>query len=166
MPLNHPSSEKTSPWGPLLWAIFLGASYSAPFASGYLARWLDTDNAQRVVLWSAALVVALPFLVAVYRKLESLALLLAEVSVQPAKAGRFTRAIRSAISGLIPIVAMFGVFLLVAALSGGILPPFGLMVGVLLCAALLLTVLWRWCVKIHATMQIALRETFEEPRDH
>lgn len=150
----------------LVAAIFLGASYAAPFASGYLARWLDTDNAQRVVLWSAALVVALPFLVAVYRKLESLALLLAEVSVQPAKAGRFTRAIRSAISGLIPIVAMFGVFLLVAALSGGILPPFGLMVGVLVCVALLLTVLWRWCVKIHATMQIALRETFEEPRDH
>ncbi|SAK44568.1 sodium/hydrogen exchanger [Caballeronia catudaia] len=150
----------------LVAAIFLGASYAAPFASGYLARWLDTDNARRVVLWSAALVVALPFLVAVYRKLESLALLLAEVSVQPAKAGRFTRAIRLGVSGLIPIVAMFGVFLLVAALSGGILPPFGLMVGVLLCAALLLTVLWRWCVKIHATMQIALRETFEEPRDH
>lgn len=74
-------------------------------------------------------------------------------------------------SGLIPIVAMFGVFLLVAALSGGILPPFGLMVAVLLCAALLLTVLWRWCVKIHATLQISLRETFddtrlEEPPDH
>ncbi|CCD39199.1 Kef-type K+ transport system, predicted NAD-binding component [Candidatus Paraburkholderia kirkii UZHbot1] len=150
----------------LIAAIFLGASYAAPFASTHLARWLETDNTQRVVLWSAALIVALPFLVAVYRKLESLALLLAEVSVQPAKAGRFTRAIRSAISGLIPIVAMFGVFLFVAALSGSILPPFGLMVGVLLCAALLLTVLWRWCVKIHATMQIALRETFEDPREH
>ncbi|WP_248320325.1 MULTISPECIES: cation:proton antiporter [unclassified Caballeronia] len=150
----------------LVAAIFLGASYAAPFASSHLARWLETDNAQRVVLWSAALVIALPFLVAVYRKLESLALLLAEVSVQPAKAGRFTHAIRSAVSGLIPIVAMFGVFLLVAALSGGILPPFGLMLGVLLCVALLLTVLWRWCVKIHATMQIALRETLQEPRDH
>ncbi|WP_175944670.1 cation:proton antiporter [Caballeronia sp. BCC1704] len=150
----------------LVAAIFLGASYAAPFASSHLARWLETDNAQRVVLWSAALVIALPFLVAVYRKLESLALLLAEVSVQPAKAGRFTHAIRSAVSGLIPVVAMFGVFLLVAALSGGILPPFGLMLGVLLCVALLLTVLWRWCVKIHATMQIALRETLQEPRDH
>lgn len=150
----------------LVAAIFISASYAAPFAFAQLARWLDSDNAQRVVLWSAALVVAMPFLVAVYRKLESLALLLAEVSVQPAKAGRFTRAIRSAISGLIPIVAMFGVFLLVAALSGAILPPFGLMIAVLLCAALLLTVLWRWCVKIHATMQIALRETFEEPREH
>lgn len=150
----------------LVAAIFLGASYSAPYATEYLSRWLQTNDAQRVVLWSAALVVSMPFLVAVYRKLESLALLLAEVSVQPAKAGRFTSAIRSTISGLIPIVAMFGVFLLVAALSGAILPPFGLMIAVLLCAALLLTVLWRWCVKIHATMQIALRETFEEPHDH
>jgi CPA2 family monovalent cation:H+ antiporter-2 len=150
----------------LVAAIFLGASYAAPHAIGYLSRWLQTDDAQRVVLWSAALVLSLPFLVAVYRKLGSLALLLAEVSVQPARAGRFTQAIRSTISGLIPIVAMFGVFLLVAALSGTILPPLGLVIAVLLCAALLLTVLWRWCVKIHATMQIALRETFEEPRDH
>ncbi len=150
----------------LVAAIFLAASYTAPLATEYLSRWLPTNDAQRVALWSVALLVSMPFLVAVYRKLGSLALMLAEVSVQPAKAGRFTRALRSAISGLIPIVAMFGVFLLVAALSGAILPPFGLMIAVLLCAALLLTVLWRWCVKIHATMQIALRETFEEPRDH
>jgi CPA2 family monovalent cation:H+ antiporter-2 len=150
----------------LVAAIFLTASYAAPFATQYLSRWLPAGDAQRVALWSAALLVSMPFLVAVYRKLGSLALMLAEVSVQPAKAGRFTRALRSTISGLIPILAMFGVFLLVAVLSGGILPPFGLMIAVLICAALLLTVLWRWCVKIHATMQIALRETFEEPGDH
>ena len=150
----------------LVAAIFLAASYSAPVAKEFLARWLPTNDAQRVAIWSAALLVSMPFLVAVYRKLESLALMLAEVSVQPAKAGRFTSALRSAISGLIPILAMFGVFLLVTVLSGAILPPFGLMIAVLVCAALLLTVLWRWCVKIHATMQIALRETFEEPRDH
>lgn len=149
----------------LVAAIFLTASYSAPFASPYLSRWLAADNAQRVALWSAALLVSMPFLVAVYRKLGSLALMLAEVGVQPAKAGRFTSALRSAISGLIPVLAMFGVFLLVTVLSGVILPPFGLMIAVLLCAALLLTVLWRWCVKIHATMQIALRETFDEPSD-
>ncbi|AMM14616.1 potassium transporter [Burkholderia sp. PAMC 28687] len=150
----------------LVAAIFLAASYSAPGTKAFLARWLPTNDAQRVAIWSVALLVSMPFLVAVYRKLESLALMLAEVSVQPAKAGRFTSTLRSAISGLIPILAMFGVFLLVTVLSGAILPPFGLMIAVLVCAALLLTVLWRWCVKIHATMQIALRETFEEPRDH
>ncbi len=123
-----------------------------------LVQWMPSEPMQRVVLWSAALVVSMPFLVAVYRKTKSLALLLAEVSVQPAKAGRLTSALRYAIADLVPVASMVGVFLLVAALSGAILPPTGLLVVVLVCAALLMTVLWRWCVRIHAAMQIALRE--------
>ncbi|SEJ63333.1 cation:proton antiporter [Paraburkholderia diazotrophica] len=146
-------------------AIFLGASYGAPYGSRFITEWLPSEPIQRVVLWSAALVVSMPFLVAVYRKTKSLALLLAEISVQPAKAGRFTSAIRNAISDLVPVVSMLGVFLLVSALSSAILPPTGLLVAVLLVAALLLAVLWRWCVRIHATMQIALRETFDEQPD-
>jgi CPA2 family monovalent cation:H+ antiporter-2 len=149
----------------LVAAIFLAASYGAPYASAWLARWVPSEPIQRVVLWSAALVVSMPFLVAVYRKTRSLALLLAELSVQPAKAGRFSSALRYAISDLVPVASMIGVFLLVAALSGAILPPTGLLVAVLVCAALLVTLLWRWCVKIHASMQIALRETFDEQPD-
>ncbi|HVE06797.1 MAG TPA: cation:proton antiporter [Paraburkholderia sp.] len=149
----------------LVVAIFLGASYGAPRVSGLFAGWLPSEPMQRVVLWSAALLVSMPFLVAVYRKTKSLALLLAEVSVQPAKAGRLTTALRYAISDLVPVASMVGVFLLVAALSGAILPPTGLLIVVLVCAALLLTVLWRWCVRIHATMQIALRETLDEQPD-
>ncbi|MBC8724902.1 cation:proton antiporter [Paraburkholderia sp. 31.1] len=149
----------------LVAAIFLAVSYSAPHSGRLLAHWLDDEPLQRVVQWSVALVVSLPFLVAVYRKTKSLALLLAEVGVQPTTAGRFTSALRHAIADLVPIVSMIGVFLLVAALSGSILPPTGLLVAVLVCAALLLALVWRWCVKIHASMQIALRETFEERPD-
>jgi CPA2 family monovalent cation:H+ antiporter-2 len=149
----------------LVAAIFLAVSYSAPHSARLLAHWLADEPLQRVVQWSVALVVSLPFLVAVYRKTKSLALLLAEVSVQPTTAGRFTSALRHAIADLVPIVSMVGVFLLVAALSGSILPPTGLLVAVLVCAALLLALVWRWCVKIHASMQIALRETFEEQPD-
>jgi CPA2 family monovalent cation:H+ antiporter-2 len=149
----------------LVAAIFLALSYGAPYASTTLARWVPSEPIQRVVLWSVALLLSLPFLVAVYRKTKSLALLLAEVSVQPARAGRLTRALRYAIADLVPIVSMVGVFLLVAALSGAILPPTGLLVAVLVCAGLLMTVLWRWCVRIHASMQIALRETFNEQPD-
>jgi CPA2 family monovalent cation:H+ antiporter-2 len=149
----------------LVSAIFIGVSYGARYAAPLLAHWVSDERIQRVVLWSAALVLAMPFLVAVWRKTQSLALLLAEVSVQPEKAGRFTRAIRHVIAELVPVVSMFGVFLLVAALSGTILPPTGFLVGVLVCAAVLTMVLWRWCVKIHASMQIALRETFDERPD-
>jgi monovalent cation:H+ antiporter-2, CPA2 family len=149
----------------LVVAIFLAATYGALHANASLDRWLPDEAMQRAVLWSGALLVSLPFLVAVYRKTRSLALLLAEVSVQPTTAGRFTSAIRYAISDLVPVASMVGVFLLVAALSGGILPPTGLLVAVLICAALLLALLWRWCVKIHAALQIALRDTFNEQPD-
>jgi len=149
----------------LVAAIFLAVSYTAPQTGRLLANWLADASLQRVVQWSVALVVSLPFLVAVYRKTKSLALLLAEVSVQPTSGGRFTSALRYAIADVVPIVSMIGVFLLVAALSGSILPPAGLLAAVLVCAALLLALVWRWCVKIHASMQIALRETFDERPD-
>lgn len=149
----------------LVSAIFIGVSYGARYAGPFIAHWVADERIQRVVLWSAALVLAIPFLVAVWRKTQSLALLLAEVSVQPEKAGRFTRATRRAIAELVPIVSMIGVFVLVAGLSGTILPPAGFLVGVLVCAAALTMLLWRWCVKIHATMQIALRETLDERPD-
>ncbi|GAB6848015.1 cation:proton antiporter [Paraburkholderia kururiensis] len=149
----------------LVAAIFLGVSYSAPWTSGLLANWLGEESMRRVVLWSGALVLSMPFLVAVWRKATSLAMLLAEVSVQPATAGRFTGAIRQTIAQLVPVVSMIGVFLLVAALSGAILPPVGLLAAVLVCAALLMAVLWRWCVKIHASMQIAFKETLNEQPD-
>ncbi|MCC8395095.1 cation:proton antiporter [Paraburkholderia sp. MMS20-SJTR3] len=146
-------------------AIFLAVSYSAPYTGRLLGHWLADGSWQRVVQWSIALFVSLPFLVAVYRKTKSLALLLAEVSVQPSNAGRLTSALRRTIADVVPIVSMIGVFLLVAALSSSILPPTGLLVAVLVCAAVLLALVWRWCVKIHASMQIALRETFEEQPD-
>ncbi|HEV3431151.1 MAG TPA: cation:proton antiporter [Paraburkholderia sp.] len=149
----------------LVSAIFIGVSYGARYASPFIANWVPDERIQRVVLWSAALLLAMPFLVAVWRKTQSLALLLAEVSVQPEKAGRFTRALRHAIAELVPAVSMVGVFVLVAALSGTILPPTGFLIGVLVCAALLTMLFWRWCVKIHASMQIALRETFDERQD-
>jgi monovalent cation:H+ antiporter-2, CPA2 family len=149
----------------LVSAIFIGVSYGARYAGPALAAWIPDERIQRVVLWGGALMIAMPFLVAVWRKTQSFALLLAEVSVQPDKAGRFTRTLRHAIAELVPAIAMGGVFLLVAGLSGTILPPTGYLIGVLVGAAALTMLLWRWCVKIHATMQIALRETFDERPD-
>jgi monovalent cation:H+ antiporter-2, CPA2 family len=149
----------------LVSAIFIGVSYGARYAGPLLSAGIADERIQRVVLWSLALVLAMPFLVAVWRKTQSLALLLAEAGVQPEKAGRFTRALRHAIAEVVPVLVMAGVFLLVAGLSGAILPPTGYLIGVLVGAAGLTMLLWRWFVKIHASMQIALRETFDERPD-
>src|SRR5260363_779 len=144
-------------------AIFVSVTYFAKYAHSWLITWTLRPPVRSVLLWSAALAISLPFLVAVYRKLKSLALLLAEISVQPAATGKFTASIRRALAELVPATAMIGIFLMVAALSSGILPPVELLIIALSCAALLLLVLWRWFVRIHAKLQIALREIFERP---
>jgi CPA2 family monovalent cation:H+ antiporter-2 len=149
----------------LVSAIFIAVSYFAVPAGGWLARWVPDVRVQSVLLWGVALLVSLPFLVAVYRKLKALALLLAEMSVQPSVTGRFTTGIRRVIAELVPMVAMLGVFLLVAALSGGILPPTELLVIVLVLAACVLGIMWRWFVRIHAKLQVALRETLDWDAD-
>jgi len=146
-------------------AIFLGVSWSAHYAQPWFARWLSGEHAEsigRVALWGAALLLSMPFLIAVWHKMKALAMLLADVNVQPAKAGRLNLAMRHLIAQLLPIVAMTGVFLLVAALSSAILPPDGLLIIVLVCAAVLALLLQRWCRRIHASLQITLRDTFDK----
>lgn len=145
----------------LVAAIFLGLSYFEKSAHDWLAKWLPALCWQNAVLWSIALMLSMPFLVAVYRKFKSLAMLLAEVSVRPAVTGRFTKGIRCVLAELIPVAAMGGIFVLVAALSSSILPPADLLIAVLVCATLLLFVMWRWFVRIHAKLQIALHETLQ-----
>lgn len=149
----------------LVSAIFLTISYFALPVERWVMPWVPSARAADAVLWSAALLLALPFLVAVYRKLKSLSLLLAELSVQPGVAGRYTNSIRRIVAELVPVVAMLGVFVLVAALSGGILPPFDLMLVLLLVMAVVLVFAWRWLVRLHARLQIALHETLDRRPD-
>lgn len=53
---------------------------------------------------------------------------------------------------------------LLAALSSSILPPGELLVVVVLVAGLVIAVLWRWLIRVHSRMQIALMETSTRKR--
>ncbi|MCY0388656.1 cation:proton antiporter [Robbsia sp. Bb-Pol-6] len=149
----------------LVAAIFIGGAYFSPTLEAWIAPWVPSARARSALLWGGALLLSMPFLVAVYRKLKSLSLLLAEIGVQPALAGRFTSGLRRAIAEVVAGAAMLGVFVLVVALSGRILPPVDLLIAVLAGAAVLLGATWRWWIRIHARWQIALRETLEQGGD-
>jgi len=149
----------------LVAAIFLASSYFSPSLDRWLGGWIGPVQFRHAALWGAALIASMPCLVAVYRKLKTLALLLAEVSVTPRHAGRFTGGLRRVIAECVPIFGMFGIFLLMVALSGRILPPRDLLIVVLAAAAVLLGITWRWFVRVHAHLQIALRETLDKNRD-
>ncbi|MCS7049659.1 MAG: cation:proton antiporter, partial [Verrucomicrobiae bacterium] len=118
-------------------------------------RWPDLPGwmgGARGLLWLLAAVVALPGLIAAWRKLQALAMLLAELSTD-------NMAGRAVISQLVLIGGTVGLGLWVLLWSGTLLPA-GPALGVLLLMVLgLAIVFWRSFIQLHARAQVALRET-------
>ncbi len=107
----------------LVVAIFFAGSYFAARIGGYLEGWISDPSWQKALIWGGALLLSLPFLIAAYRKLKALSMLLAEMSVKPEMAGRHTQRVRRVIAELIPLLSLLVIFLLLAALSASILRP-------------------------------------------
>jgi CPA2 family monovalent cation:H+ antiporter-2 len=146
----------------LVAAVFGGGAYLASTHLLDLSAWSPNRPVENTLIWSAALVVSLPFLIAAYRKLKALAMMLAEVGV---RAGRHTERVRRIVAEVIPAVSTAAMLLLVCALSSSILPPAELLVAVLLMGALILVLLWRTLVKLHSRLQIALLETIASEKE-
>lgn len=145
----------------LVIAIFAGGAYLASTRGLDLSAYLPNRTMGNSLIWGAALVLSLPFLIAAYRKLKALSMMLAEVSVH---AGRHTERVRRIVAEVLPIVSMAAMLLLVCALSASILPPFELLIAVLAMGALILAALWRALVKLHSRLQIALLDTLHSEK--
>ncbi|KRP60233.1 cation:proton antiporter [Pseudomonas orientalis] len=149
----------------LVIAIFFAGSFFAARIGGYLEGWISDQSWQKALIWGGALLLSLPFLIAAYRKLKALSMLLAEVSVKPEMAGRHTQRVRRVIAELIPILSLLVIFLLLAALSASILPTNKLLVLIAVVTAAVAAVLWRWFIRVHTRMQVALLETLDNHKD-
>ncbi len=144
-------------------------------ASAYLVR--NTDiNAwllylpmvwRSTVFWALTLVAALPFMVATYRKLEALGLILVELSAGVAESGsgRYTLSLRRLYARALPVLSLLAMLLLISLLSSIILPPLHLFVAVISLVVLLALLVWPSVVRWHSLVQIALRKTLDQEAD-
>ncbi|MDZ5603121.1 cation:proton antiporter [Pseudomonas sp. RP23018S] len=149
----------------LVIAIFFSGGYFASRLGAWLSQWVGDVGQQKAMIWGAALLLSLPFLIAAYRKLKALSMLLAEMGVSPEMAGRHTQRVRRVIAEVIPLLSLLVIFLLLSALSASILPTNELLLIIGVVAAVVVAVLWRWFIRVHTRMQIALLETLENNRD-
>jgi CPA2 family monovalent cation:H+ antiporter-2 len=150
----------------LVVAIFFSGGYFAERIGSYLGEWISDVGQQKALIWGAALLLSLPFLIAAYRKLKALSMLLAELGVKPEMAGRHTQRVRRVIAEVIPLLSLLVIFLLLSALSASILPTSELLVLIVVVAAGVAALLWRWFIRVHTRMQIALLETLENHQEH
>lgn len=143
-------------------AIFLASAYVvrhselAEMAQNVPLAWRST------AFWAIALVLSLPFIVATYRKLEALGLILAELSVGGVVQGAFNQSLQRLFSRALPAASLLAMLLLISALSSSILPPMHLFIVVLSLTVLLALGVWRSVVRWHSQVQIALRETLAD----
>ncbi|MFT0865634.1 cation:proton antiporter [Pseudomonas sp. CAM1A] len=150
----------------LVIAIFFSGGYFAGRIGVWLSEWVADAGQQKALIWGAALLLSLPFLIAAYRKLKALSMLLAEMGVKPEMAGRHTQRVRRVIAEVIPLLSLLVIFLLLSALSASILPTSELLLIIAVVAAVVVALLWRWLIRVHTRMQVALLETLENSRDH
>ena len=143
-------------------AIFGAGAYFARRYRDEIAQWVPYPQIANALIWGAALVLSLAFLIAAYRKLKALAMMLAEVGV---RAGRHTERVQRIVAEVLPAVSIGAMLLVVSALSSSILPPAELLIAVLAMGALILALLWRTLVKLHSRLQIALLETLQSEKD-
>ncbi|MEN3363260.1 MAG: monovalent cation:H+ antiporter-2, family [Burkholderiales bacterium] len=146
----------------LVAGVFLAGAYL--IGGRNIVTSITDEQIQRTIVWGAALVISLPFLIATYRKLEALSMLLGELRMAPSVAGRYKAGMRHMVFRLIPALSIAGIMLLISVLSASILPPAEWLAAVLIGAAILAGLLWKPFVKLHARLQIALFKTLEEDK--
>ena len=145
----------------LVTAIFLTVAYFASPISNWLAHWVETVDHRKAIICALALVLSLPFLIAAYRKLKALSMLLAEMSLKGSNIK-----LQRIISEIIPLSSIIVTLLLLLALASTILPSREMLLIVFIGIVLLAIFLWRWFVKIHSRLQIALFDTLEKSKEN
>ncbi|MCQ4167580.1 cation:proton antiporter [Tahibacter harae] len=149
----------------LVVAVFLGAAWLKPRMLEWLPQWTAGETLRRSLLWSLALFLSMPMLIAAYRKADALGMVLAEMGISEGVAGARTYALRRVLGKMIPLAVLVILAVLVMALGSAILPSREVLLLLLLVAAALTAFLWRSFVQVHARLQAALRDVMRTPSD-
>ncbi|MEJ0089024.1 MAG: cation:proton antiporter [Limisphaerales bacterium] len=146
----------------LMAGIFIGAVFLSRQQPAWFERVPANKMGINALLWFAAVFLSLPLIIATYRKMEALGMLLADMRVKRLSADAPVAQIKAVITTTVPLAGAVGLGLLIFALSTPLLPSVEILVVLLLILAGLTFLLWRSFVKVYSKAQVALHETFAQ----
>jgi CPA2 family monovalent cation:H+ antiporter-2 len=147
----------------LVAAVFIAAAFVERRPPNWLKGLGVGEEGLKAMLWLAAMVLSLPLLIATFRKLQALGLLVAETKVTPAAAGERTAAIRAIVAQIVPIAGTVALGLFILVLSSALLPSLNVLLVLLVIVACTTWLHWRSFIRIYSRAQVALEETFAQP---
>jgi len=114
-------------------------------------------------LWFIALILGLPLLVASYRKLRAVGMVIAELTVRSTESGQANYAMRALVSNTFLAATSVLLSLHVLLLGSALLPPWPILFVLLLIITLVCVLSWRSLVRVYSRAQGALHDTLSEP---
>src|SRR6185436_5682003 len=141
-------------------AIFLGATFVSKTQPSWFGRFGLDSEILRPLLWLVAMVVSLPFLIASYKKLHALGMIIADIKVRRDMPNDRRAVIQSIVSHTILISGLLLVALLLLILSSSILRNGKSLWLLLLIVAAITVLLWRTFTRVYSKAQFAVQEAF------
>jgi CPA2 family monovalent cation:H+ antiporter-2 len=140
--------------GIFLAIAFIGSRFSVP-----LAKMRSLPGGPNAMLWFTAALLAIPLVTASLRKLQALAMILAEMSFPKTSKGRGSLP-RLVTEWMITVcgTAAMGFFIFI--LGSAILPPAKTLIVLLTIIILIAVVFWKFSIRMYSKAQVALKEVF------
>jgi CPA2 family monovalent cation:H+ antiporter-2 len=140
--------------------IFLASDYVALTWWGKTVERMIGEYLEKAIIWGGALFISFPFLIAVYRRIK-VVLILAELRSKKLN-NQLTIKIRKIILEVIPIISLLAFLMFVSIFSINILPPIKLVILMLLISLGIVSLLFRWLIKLHIKLQIYLLKSMRK----
>ncbi len=148
----------------IVMGIFFTCAYLASTAWGDWILSFTNHHIQKAIFWALAFIVSLPFLIAAYRKIQFICLLLTELNIKDDKSNLKLKW-HKIVAELIPLFSLISIMLFISALSISILPPIELLIFISFVALILIALLYTWFIKLHSRLKDIFLETFQKD-DH
>lgn len=114
-------------------------------------------------LWAGAMLASMPMLIASYRKLQALAMIIGEAAVHHLERGPGRNSAKNLVSASVSIAGTVVFAVLLLLLSAAILPSWEILVVLGALITVITGLLWRSFVRIYSKAQVQLRATLDQP---
>lgn len=149
----------------LITAVFLAAIFLNQRISEFLEMFLWGIEVTKAIVWLIAMLVSFPSLFAIWKKMNALGMIIAELTITPNGDEAKTQTKKSIIANTISIIGNAALVLIIILLSSTLLPSMKLLIISLVLISIAAFFLYRSSIKIYAAAQIAIKDTFEQKPD-
>lgn len=146
----------------LVVAVFLAGIYLAQAELGMKLIQVKNEYVRDSIIWSGAVLVSMPFIIAVIRRINHFSSTIIKIDVEDSVESQYSMSVRKIVAGIIPVISVLGITLLLLGLSIGILPPYEWLGMIAVFIIIVSATLYPWLVKLHDSLQKNLLKSLKK----